>query len=78
MVYVSISGREFKKLLVKTFWFKEISQKWSHIKLWLDDWMIIIIPDHKELKEWLFNWILQQIWVQYWKSKIEIFNKLFK
>ena len=78
MVYTDVSWKELKKLLEKSFWYKGISQKWSHMKIRYIDWSIIIIPDHKHIKEWLFNAILSQVWEKIMKSKLEIFMDLFK
>lgn len=78
MVYINISWKELRKLLEKSFWYKFNSQKWSHMKLKFHDWSSIIIPEHKEIKEWLLNAILLQIWNKVWKTKIDIFNELFK
>lgn len=78
MVFISISWKSFVKLLLKE-WYAILSQKWSHIKLkhTLND-HVIIIPNHKELKEWLFNGILSQISKNLWETKLQLYNKLFK
>jgi hypothetical protein len=78
MVYISISWKELKKLLIKLFWYEEVSQKWSHMKIRFLDWTSLIIPDHKQLKEWLLNAVLTKVWEKVWKTKLEVFNNLFK
>jgi hypothetical protein len=77
MVYITISWKDLVKMLVKYFWYEVYSQRWSHIKIKYFDWTALIIPDHKQLKEWLFNALLSQIWNKFWKTKLEVFNELF-
>ena len=49
----------YKMLL--SFWFQQISQKWSHIKLKNKDWLIVILPMHsKDIPYWTFLSILSQ------------------
>jgi len=49
----------YKMLL--SFWFKKVSQKWSHIKLKNNDWLIVILPMHsKDIPYWTFLSILSQ------------------
>jgi len=49
----------YKMLLF--FWFKKVSQKWSHIKLKNNDWLIVILPMHsKDIPYWTFLSILSQ------------------
>lgn len=78
MVFTQVSWKEFKKSLIKKYGFEDVWQNWSHMKLKYKDWSTIIIPDHKQLKEWLFNALLSQIWLKFWKTKIDIFLELFK
>ncbi len=77
MVYTNISWKDLKKYLIKHFWYVDISQKWSHMKIRFHDGSVIIIPDHKSIKEWLFNAILSQVWEKHNKSKLDIFIHLF-
>lgn len=77
MVYINISWKDLRKLLIKIFWYEIYSQKWSYMKIKLYDWSSLIIPDHKTIKEWLLNSILSQVWEKFWKTKLEIFNDLF-
>lgn len=41
--------------------FQKVSQKWSHIKLKNDQWLIVILPMHsKDIPYWTFLSILAQ------------------
>lgn len=43
------------------FGFQKVSQKWSHIKLKNDQWLIVILPMHsKDIPYWTFISILSQ------------------
>ena len=41
--------------------FQKVSQKWSHVKLKNDQWLIVILPMHsKDIPYWTFISILSQ------------------
>ncbi len=71
-----ISWKKLIKVLCKKYWYENISQNWSHIKLRYDNWESLIIPNHKEIKSWTFNNILRFVSEDTWKSKKEIFMDL--
>jgi hypothetical protein len=48
------------------------------MKIKLYDWSSLIIPDHKQLKEWLLNALLSQVWDKFWKTKLDVFDELFR
>lgn len=70
--------KRFKKILIKKFWYNEISQKWSHIKLKSYNWEVMIIPNHKEIKEWLLNWIISQISIKNNLEKNYVISKILE
>lgn len=48
------------KMLI-SLWFEKISQKWSHMKLKNEKWVIVILPIHnKDIPYWTFLSILSQ------------------
>lgn len=60
--YKYISWKELIKLLDRYYWIEILSQKWSHIKIKLNNnWIKTIIPNHKELAYWTFSSILEQL-----------------
>lgn len=80
MIFLSITGEKLKKFFMKKYAFIEPElrkdrQTWSHFKIKLTNWTLTI-PDHKEIKEWLFNDILVQCSKLIGKSKEEIFKDL--
>ena len=74
--YIALSWKNLIKQICKEFWYKVISQNWSHIKLKYFNWNSLIIPNHKEIKKWTFNSILDFISEDTWKTKKEIFIQL--
>ena len=47
--------------LLQQLGFKKISQKWSHIKLKNNEWIIVILPIHsKDIPYWTYLSILSQ------------------
>ena len=55
--FKKISWKKMSEILIKKFWFKKHSQKWSHLKLKKSS-ITTIIPLHKELKYLTFKSVL--------------------
>jgi len=58
--YNFISWKKLIKILSKFFDVKIIWQKWSHIKIKVNN-RKTIIPNHKELAYGTYKWILEQL-----------------
>jgi len=71
-----MSWKIFIKKISKLFWYEIVSQKWSHVKLKHLNWCSLIVPNHKEIKKWTFNSILDLIAEDTGNTKKEVFMKL--
>jgi len=58
--YKYISWKTLISLLSKKYDMTILSQKWSHIKVSVNN-IKTVIPNHKELAYWTFSWILKQL-----------------
>ena len=77
MVFLSISWRDLIRILSK-IWYVQYKQKGSHAQLKYKDNIPITIPCHKELKEGLFNHLLNDIAEDLWITKQEVFEIIKK
>jgi len=64
--YKYISWKELISFLDKKYWIQILSQRWSHIKVKINN-IKSIIPNHKTLAYWTFSWILKQLEIEEWE-----------
>ena len=77
MVFLSISWADLIRILSKVGYIK-YKQKGSHAQLKYKGNIPITIPCHKELKEGLFNHLLNDIAEDLWMTKQEVFVMIKK
>ena len=77
MVFLSISWIDLIKILSKV-WYVKYKQKGSHAQLKYWNNIPITIPCHRELKEGLFNHLLNDIAEDLWMTKQEVFEMIKK